>query len=279
MIIDGKKIAQEILEKLKEERKNYGKLKIASFLIGKDEEKLSFLKIKQKFAQELEIEFRIYEIDENLTKKKIRKYISQIVRHKTINGALIQLPLPSKFNKKNGNPVQYLLNSIPYQKDIDCLSSRLLGKYYTDSVIIRPPVVEVVDEFKKRFNLDFDGKNVLIVGYGRLVGKPLVHYFASQDATVIIAQSKTILKDYFKNADVIVSGTGQAKLINDCKNKAILIDFGYSIENGKIYGDFDFEKLKDKASLITPTPGGTGPILVAKLFENFFKLLKYQKLV
>lgn len=278
MVIDGKKIAQEILEKLKEERKKYNKLKIASFLIGKDEEKLSFLKIKQKFAQELEIEFRIYEVDEGLTKKKIRKYIGQIVKHKTIHGALIQLPLPSKFYKANGNPVQYILNSIPYKKDIDCLSSYLLGKYYSDSVIVKPPVVEVVDEIKQKYNLDFQGKVALVVGYGRLVGKPLVHYFANQDSTVIIAQSKTKLDDYLGKADIIVSGAGKARLINNCKEGAILIDFGYSIENGKIFGDLDFEKLKDKASLITPTPNGTGPILVAKLFENFFKLIKYQKI-
>jgi methylenetetrahydrofolate dehydrogenase (NADP+)/methenyltetrahydrofolate cyclohydrolase len=268
MIIDGKKLAEEILEKLKEKRKNYEKLKIAAFLIGKDEEKLSFLKIKQKFAQELDIEFKIYEIDENLSKRKIRKYLSQILKHKTIQGAIFQLPIPEKFS------VQYLLNSIPSKKDIDCLSSRLLGKFYTNIPVIRPPAVEVVDFIKEKYNLDFQGKNVLIVGYGRLVGKPLAHYFANLDATVIIAQSKTDLKEYLKIADVIITGAGKANLIDECKDGAILIDFGYSFENGKIYGDINFEKLKNKATLITPTPGGTGPILVAKLFENFFKLLE-----
>ncbi|GIW65629.1 MAG: bifunctional protein FolD [Candidatus Parcubacteria bacterium] len=273
MIINGKKLSQEILENLKERRKNYDKLKIAAFLIGKEEEKLSFLKIKQKFAQELNIEFRIYEIDEGLPKRKIRKYISQILKHKTIKGAIFQLPIPERF------PTQYLLNSIPAKKDIDCLSSRMLGKFYTDSHIIRPTAVEVVDFLREKFNLEFKGKNVLIVGYGRLVGKPLVHYFANLNSTVIIAQSQTKIEDYFKNTDIIISGAGKAKLIKDCQKGAILIDFGYSFENGKIYGDIDFEKLKDKASLITSTPGGTGPILVAKLFENFFKLLEAEKIV
>ncbi len=273
MIIDGKKLGEEILQNLKGKRKNYEKLKIAAFMIGKDEEKLSFLKIKQKFAEELDIEFRIYEIDENLTKKKIRKYISQILRHKTIQGAIFQLPILEKF------PVQYLLNSIPAKKDIDCLSSRLLGKYYTNIPVIRPPAVEVVDFLREKYNLDFEVKNVLIVGYGRLVGKPLVHYFANQKSTVIIAQEKTNLDEYLKNADIIISGVGEKNLINDCKERAIVIDFGYSFEDGKIYGDINFEKLKDKASLITPTPGGTGPILVAKLFENFFKLLEFKGII
>lgn len=273
MIIDGNKLAEEILVELKEKRKNYGKLKIAAFLIGKDEEKLSFLKIKQKFANELNIEFRIYEIEESLTKKKIRKYISQILRHQTIKGAILQLPLPLRF------PTQYLLNSVPPKKDIDCLSSRMLGKFYTDSFIIRPPAVEVVDFLRNRYSLDFKGKNVLIVGYGRLIGKPLVHYFANFKATVIISQEYTDLRRFLEISDIVVSGVGQKKIISDCKEGSILIDFGYSILENKIFGDLDFEKLKNKAGLITPTPGGTGPILVAKLFENFFKLLEAEKIV
>jgi methylenetetrahydrofolate dehydrogenase (NADP+)/methenyltetrahydrofolate cyclohydrolase len=273
MIIDGKALSEEILLNLKEERKKYNDLKIAAFLIGKEEEKLSFLKIKQKFAQELDIEFRIYEIDDNLSKKKIRKYISQIIRHKTIQGGIFQLPIPDEF------PTQYLLNTILPQKDIDCLSSKLLGKFFTNSSIIRPPAVEVVDFLKNKFNLDFQGKIALVVGYGRLVGKPIAHYLAHQKATVIIAQSQSNLNEYLETADIVVSGVGKVNLINYCKQKAVLIDFGYSKENGKISGDINFEKLKNEASLITPTPNGTGPILVAKLFENFFKLLKNDKVI
>ena len=268
MIVDGKKLAKEILTRLKEKRKNYQKLNIAAFLIGKDEEKLSFLKIKQKFAKDLNIEFRIYEIDENLSKKKIRKYISQILKHKTIQGAIIQLPLPENL------PTQYILNSVPAKKDIDCLSSRLLGKFYTNTPLLRPSVVEVVDFLKEKYNLDFKGKEVLIVGYGNLVGRPLAHYFATQKATVIIANSETNLEKFLNSAEIIISGVGKPNLINNCQSGAILIDFGYSVIDNKIYGDIDFEQLKNKASLITPTPGGTGPILVAKLFENFFKLLE-----
>jgi len=272
MIINGKKLAQEILESLKEKRKQYENLKIAGFLIGKEkqEEKLSFLKIKQKFAKELDIEFRIYEIDENLGKKKIRKYISQILKHKTIQGAIFQLPLPKKF------PNQYLLNSIPAKKDIDCLSTKLLGKFYSDIPVIYPPAVGVVDFILKNFEIEVNGKNVLVIGYGKLIGKPLVHYFSNLDATVIVAQSQTKLENFLKIADIIVSGVGKNNLINDCKRNSILIDFGYSFLNNKIKGDLNFEVLVKKASLITPTPNGTGPILVAKLFENFFKLLDYK---
>jgi methylenetetrahydrofolate dehydrogenase (NADP+)/methenyltetrahydrofolate cyclohydrolase len=293
MIIDGKALAEEILEKLKEERKRYQKIKVASFLIGKDEENLpaspslawqagfSFLKVKKAFAEKLDIDFRIYEPAENLGRKKLRKYIHQIIKSPLVKGAIIQLPLPPREPRGEAGghipekyPTQYFLNSIPENKDIDCLSSKLLGKFFTNSSIIRPPVVEVVDFLKNKFNLDFQGKIVLVVGYGRLVGKPIAHYLANEKATVIIAQEYSNLNDYFKIADIIISGVGKSNLINDCKKGSVLIDFGYSKENGRIFGDINFERLKDKASLITPTPNGTGPILVAKLFENLFKLME-----
>jgi methylenetetrahydrofolate dehydrogenase (NADP+)/methenyltetrahydrofolate cyclohydrolase len=273
MIIDGAKIAEEILESLKEKRKNYDKLKIAAFLIGKDKEKITFLKIKQKFAKELNIEFRIYELDENLSKRKIRKYVGQILKHKTIQGAIFQLPIPVKY------PTQYLLNSIPAKKDIDCLSSKLMGKFYTNSAVISPPAVEVVNLILNKYQISILGKNILVIGYGRLIGKPISHYFANQKATVVIAQEETKLNEYLDKADIIISGVGKANLITDCKKNAILIDFGYSFKNSKAYGDIDFEKVKNKAAIVTPTPGGTGPILVAKLFENFFKLLDFRKVI
>lgn len=268
MIIDGKKLSLEILDNLRLKRVKFKKLKIAAFLIGEDREKISFLKIKQKFADYLNIDFKIYSLDNSLNKRQIRKYISQIINHKTINGGIVQLPI------SNYLPVQYILNSIPAKKDIDCLCSKLLGRFYTNTPIIRPPAVEVVDFLREKFLLDFEGKNVLIIGYGRLIGKPLVHYFANFNSTLIVAQSKTNLKNYLKNADIIVSGISQPVLIDECKDGAILIDFGYAVNDNKIYGNLNFDKLKDKASLITPTPNGTGPILVAKLFENFFKLLE-----
>ncbi|BCX15564.1 MAG: bifunctional protein FolD [Candidatus Parcubacteria bacterium] len=273
MILDGKKLSLEILDNLRLQRSQFKQLKIAAFLIGKESEKLSFLKIKQKFAESLNIDFKIYEIDASWKRKKIRKYISQIIRHKTINAGIIQLPLA------NTLPAQYILNSIPPKKDIDCLSSKLLGRFYTDIYIIRPPVVEVVDFLKNKYNWDFNGKEVLVVGYGNLIGKPLTHYLAKEKATVIIANSQTNLDKFLISADFIISGAGQPKIINQCKKGAILVDFGYAIVDGKISGDFYFERLKNKASFITPTPGGTGPILVAKLFENFFKLLNKQWMV
>ena len=271
IIIDGNKLSKEVLEELKNERKNFDRLRLVAFLIGKEEEKIKFLKIKEKFAKELDVDFRIYEIDENISRKKLRKYINQIIKSDLVNGAIIQLPLPNKFK------TQYFLNSIPPEKDVDCLSSRNVGKFFTDTYIIRPPVVEVVEFIKNKFNLVFENKLVCIVGYSKLIGKPLVHYFSTEKSTVIIIRRNTLNKEnFFEKADIIISGAGEKHIVNVCKKGAILLDFGYTVENGNIYGDINFEKLKDKADLITPTPGGTGPILVSMLFKNLFKLAKIQ---
>jgi len=272
MILDGKQVQKELIEELKKERENFDRLRLVAFLIGEDKEKESFLKIKEKIAKELNVEFRIYKVEENISRKKLRKYISQIIKSDLVNGAIIQLPLPEKFK------TQYFLNSIPPEKDVDCLSSRSLGKFYTDNWIIRPPAVEVVDYIKNKFKLGFENKLVCIVGYGKLTGKPLVHYFCTQKSAVIVVRKNTENKEkFFKMADIIVSGVGEKNIINECKKNAILIDFGYSFENGKIYGDINFEKLKNRAKLITPTPGGTGPILTAMIFKNLFKLAQLQK--
>lgn len=272
IILNGNELTKEILDDLRNERKKFGKLRLVAFLIGETPEKLKFLEIKKEIAQKIDVDFRIYKIEENISRKKLRKYISQIIKSNLVQGAIIQLPLPAKF------PKQYILNSIVPEKDVDCLSVRNLGKYFTNSYLIRPPAVEVVDFLKNKFNLDFRGKTIVVVGYSQLVGKPLLHYFASENSTIILLRGSTEEKEkFFEMADVVVSGKGEPNFINTCKEGAILIDFGYSIKNGKIFGDLNFERLKDKAYFITPTPNGTGPILVSMLFKNFLKLAEFQK--
>lgn len=271
MLLNGSQLAEEILKQLKEQRVKLPKLTLASFLIGITPEKEKFLEIKKHFAEKLGIEFRLYPVDETWKRQKIRQYIHEVIKHPSIQGALIQLPLPTHL------PTQYFLNSIPPEKDVDCLASRSLGLYYTDRGLIRPPAVTVVDFLRQKFNLEFEEKTVVIVGYGNLTGKPLTHYFATQKSTVIVINEKTSIPEkFYRDADVIVSGVGRPQLVKECKKGAVIIDFGYTVTNGKIAGDVDVDRLKNQAGFITPTPNGTGPILVAKLLENFIKLAEKQ---
>ena len=271
MEINGQELAKEIINELKKEREKYDDLKIAAFLIGETEEKNKFLNMKKKVAEELNIELRIYKINPDWSRRKIRKYISQVIKKKTLHGGIVQLPLPEKL------PQQYILNSIPPEKDIDCLSVKNLGKYFANQFLIRPPSVEVVDFLAKKYEFKFDGTIVVIVGYGNLIGKPLTHYFCYKKATTIVINENTIdAERYFHQADYIISGAGVPLLITTCKKGAVIIDFGIKVIENKIFGDVDITAIKDKAKLYTPTPGGTGPLLTAMLFKNFFSLLKCQ---
>lgn len=267
MEINGEILAKEILLELKEKRTAFGKLILAIFVIGEDKEKLRFLTKKEMIAKELDVDLRIYKIDPRVGRKKIRKQISQVIKHKTITAGLIQLPIPDNL------PKQYFLNTIPPEKDIDCLSAKTLGKFYVNQSIIRPTAVEVVNFLKNKYQFDFSGKVVTIVGYGNLIGKPLTHYLCQEKATVIVLNEKTKEPEkYFQQSDFIISGAGVPYLVNDCKEEAVLIDFGTTVIENKVVGDIDIGKIKKKAKFYTPTPGGTGPLTIAMLFQNLFKL-------
>lgn len=271
MILNGKELQKELLEKLKEKREKISdKLVLGVILVGNKEESLRFILEKKKIAEILNIDFRIYKLDEKIKKKELRKFIKDLVKRKYPQGLLIQLPLPDHLKE------QYFLNSL-WKKDIECLSKIKVGEFFTqnnyDFEKIMPPAVKTLDFIINRINFDLKDKISLVIGYGKLIGRFVCHYLREKKSNVIsLHRVDENTKNFLKKADVIVTGVGEPKIIDDCKDGAVLIDFGYKIIDGKIYGDIDVEKIKDKASYFTPTPGGTGPILVAMLFDNFIKM-------
>jgi methylenetetrahydrofolate dehydrogenase (NADP+)/methenyltetrahydrofolate cyclohydrolase len=265
MTIDGKKIASEISENLK--KCGAPNKFLAAFLVGDDAASVSFLKQKERAAKELGIDFRIYRFPEKTTQDELRKEILKITGHKNCGGAIVQLPLPTHINR------QYVLNVIPREKDIDVLGERALGAFYAGRNPILPPAVGVVEEILKRENLELKNKKIAVVGLGFLVGKPISEWLKGKCAEIYLLDIGSDL-DILKNADVAILGTGKAGLIKPkmVKENAFVIDFGYSNENDdKIRGDFE-PPASETNITYTPTPGGTGPILVAKLFENFYRL-------
>mgnify|MGYP001588164359 FL=1 len=270
-IIDGKKIAQEIIDKLKSlpiPQKIF-----AAILVGDNPQSESFLKQKEKVAKELGIDFRLYNFPENSTNDFLRKEVGKIALLKRVGGVIVQLPLPEQINK------HYVLNVIPREKDVDVLGERALGAFYTGRNLILPPAVGVVEEILKFKNLKILDLKVAVVGAGFLVGKPIAIWLIDKVKELTIFEKGSDLSK-LKNYDLIISGVGQADLIKleMLKDGVGIIDFGYSMnENGKLGGDFDISeiencKLKIENFWYTPTPGGTGPVLVAKVFENFYKL-------
>jgi len=275
MVIDGKQLASEIIEELKKEREAIPKkIRLAVVLVGNDPASLSFIKQKEKIAQELNIDFRLYQYPETIKTKELRKKVSEICRVTFNRGVVVQLPLPASINS------QVVLNAILTLKDPDILSEKNLGGFYVNRLIVLPPVIEAIKFLLKKYQIPIEGKIVLLIGRGQLVGKPAALWFINQRATVIVANSKTQnLQDLIKMADIIVSSAGVPNLITGemVKQGVVIFDSAVVSEAGKLKGDGDFDSLKDKAALVTPVPGGLGPLTVAFLFKNLLELVKQQK--
>ena len=277
MIIDGKQLANEIIEELKPERKKIAKkIRLAVVLVGDDSSSLSFIKQKEKVAQELDIDFRLYQYPETIKTKELRSKVSQISRVTYNRGIVVQLPLPKHITS------QVVLNAILPAKDPDVLCERNLGSFYVNRLEILPPVVATIEFLLKKYQIPVEGKTVLIIGRGQLVGKPSALWFMNSRATVTVANSQTKnLKELIKTADIIVSSAGQPNLITGEMVKAGSVIFDASVvsEDGKLVGDCDINSLQDRVSLITPVPGGIGPLTVAFLFQNLITLIKQQKTI
>ncbi len=273
-IIEGKKISKELIENLKSEVKNIDLRKFfGALLVGDDKASLNFLNKKKEIAKELGIDFRIYNLNAGITTDKLKDEIQKIAKHKTCGGFTVQLPLPSYIN------THYVLNAIPKEKDPDMLSEHSLGTFYTGRSKILPPAVEVVKEIVNREKIELKDLNVAVVGFGFLVGKPISFWLLPQVKNLRVFNSKSFSQELLKDFDLIISGVGKAGLFSakHLKNEAIVVDFGYDFKDNKIKGDFDDSEALNTNILYTPTPGGTGPILVAKLFENFLKLNTLKK--
>lgn len=266
--ISGADISREIIERLKD-KKIPPKI-LAVILVGDDPTSKSFIKQKEAVANQLGVDFRVYEFDENISNDDLRKEIGRIAKQKKVGAVVVQLPLPERINK------HYVLNAVGREKDVDVLGERSLGAFYNKRNEAFPPAVSTVEEIVERQGLKFKDMKVAVVGLGSLVGRPISLWLSGQCKELILLDKGSDLEE-LKKADLVISGVGEAGLISPeiLKDGAGVIDFGYYyFPSGELSGDLDTSKEKalEHLSFYTPTPGGTGPILVAKLLENFYKL-------
>lgn len=287
--LNGKEIAEKILAELKS--RPVPKKFLAGVLIGNDPASESFQRIKQKTAEKLGVDYRIYHFEPELGNDNLREQVLRLANHKTCGGILVQLPLPQGLN------AQYIVNVIPREKDPDVLGERALGAFYADRNPVLPPAVATVSEIIENLKLKIENSHVVVVGRGPLVGKPVAVWLLDKAKDLIVAGKETDLNTVLKDADLVITGTGVAGLIKPemLGLETSVIDFGYgeqtqmdtnseqiSTNKPKLAGDFDPSSLQasdqleawslELGAFFTPTPGGTGPILVAKLFENFYNL-------
>ena len=265
-IIDGKKIRNEILEDLKKQVKQYMiKPCLAVIQIGDDEASNTYIKAKEKACTEIGIYFKHIKFSETTKEIEVINKILELNNDEYVHGILLQLPLPEGFNQDK------LINYIARNKDVDGLTDINIGKIFNNKqglVSCTPQGIMKLLEYEK---IDIEGKNVTIVGRSNLVGKPLLGLMLNKNATVTICHSKTEnLKKHTKNADILVVAVGKKHFITEdmVKDDTIIIDVGINRENGKLYGDVDYDKVKTKAKKITPVPGGVGPMTVAMLMTN-----------
>lgn len=278
-IIDGKKISLEIKEEIKsfvKERVEKGLRapKIASILIGNDGGSIYYINNQEKVATSLGIEFDKIILDEGIEEDKLINIISKLNEDKGVDGIILQLPLPKNLNEKK------IINAISPEKDIDCLTYINQGKLYCGENVFLPCTPNSVITLLEKYNIELQGKNVVVIGRSNIVGKPVAQLLLNKNATITICHSKTKdLKDICKKADILIVAIGRAKYINKdyINKKSIVIDVGTSSLNGKITGDVDFDDIVNEVEMLTPVPGGVGALTTTLLIKNSCEaLVKYE---
>lgn len=272
IILDGKKLSERILENIRKKVKKSGeKLRIAGILVGDDEASKVFLFQKEKACELVGVGFNLYRFPGNIAREDLVQAIKEIAQDSENQGVIIQLPLPKQID------AQEILNLIPAEKDIDLLSEKSLGSFCAGKSLVLPPVLSGILELFSEYNIKIKGKNIVIVGGGRLVGRPISIWLANEGITATTISSPIPNLFYFtKNADILISGAGSPGLIRGSmvKEKSVIVDVGIVKKRGKLTGDVDFKSVVKKASFITPVPGGLGPMTVAMVIQNLIVLNK-----
>lgn len=269
MLLDGKQLSNKIKEQLKTKLDNYqNKPCLAVIQVGDDEASNVYIKSKAKACSTVGIDFIHEKYESNVEEQEIIDKIIQLNNDDNVNGILLQLPIPKHLNQ------QKLLNSIDKNKDVDGLTDINMGLLFKGNNNLVPCTPQGIIALLKEYNIDIVSKHAVIVGKSNLVGKPLAILLMQEGATVTICHSKTTnLKEFTKQADILISAVGQKDLITKdmVKQNSVVIDVGINRVEGKLYGDVDFETIKNIVSYITPVPGGVGPMTVAMLLSNVIK--------
>ena len=276
-ILDGKFVANLLGEKLKEKVKDLKEEGITPHFcvinIGDGPASKIYVRTKKRRAEKMGIIQDIYQLPADTKQEVALNLIDKLNEDPDINGVMVQLPAPEQIDADE------LLERIDPNKDVDGLTPSNIGRIWMENHFIEPATAEGIIALLKYYKILLKGKNVVVIGRSNIVGKPVAALMLEQNATVTIAHSETEnLAELTRNADIIVSATGQAFLVTEdmVKDGVVVVDVGMNHVNGKLVGDVDFENVKKKASYITPVPGGVGPLTVQFLMEAVVKLTRRQ---
>lgn len=273
VIMDGKELAQRIRTSLKEEvvtlKSQQIFPKLAVIMVGEDKASQIYVRNKSKACDEIGIAFEEFLLNSTTTMEELLKLIDELNERKDIHGILLQSPIPEGLNIKKA------FERISPSKDVDGFHPMNVGKLIIgqDTFISCTPhgIIRLLQEYK----INIEGANAVVIGRSNIVGKPLAQCLLNRNATITICHSKTKdLSEITKKADILIAAVGKAKFVTAdmVKEGAVVIDVGMNRdEEGNLCGDVDFNHVKDKASHITPVPGGVGPMTIAMLMTNVIK--------
>ncbi len=279
-ILNGKELALKLNLELKDKISSFIKTsgikpKLAAVLVGDDPASKLYINIKRKTCSEIGIGSILVDLDKNITKSKLLEEIETLNKDKSVNGILLQLPLPRDLQPYTTE----FIEQIDPIKDVDGLHPINRGKLFDYNEDFVPCTPKGIVTLLEHYNIEIQSKNVVIINRSNLVGKPLIFMLLKRNATVTVCHSYTKnLDSHTKKADILIVAVGKSKFITKEKVKegVVIIDVGISRENGKLSGDVDFEGVFDKCSWITPNPGGVGPMTVSFLLQNTFNAYKKQ---
>lgn len=276
-IIDGKAFANLLGQNLKEKVKKLKDEGITPHFcvinIGDNPASKIYVRTKKRRAEKMGIIQDIYQMSADTKQEEAIALIDKLNADPAINGLMVQLPAPKQID------TDALIERIDPNKDADGLTPANIGHLWMGNHFVEPATAEGIIALLKHYEIPLESKNVVIIGRSNIVGKPLAALMLEQNATVTIAHSRTKnLGEITKKADVLVSATGQAFLVKAdmVKDGAVVVDVGMNHVDGKLVGDVDFDNVKEKASYITPVPGGVGPLTVQFLMEAVVKLTRRQ---
>ena len=274
MILDGKALSNKILDEISKEhdfmlKKNGRRAGLVVVIVGDDKASRVYVKNKRMTCEKVGFFTETIDFSSNISEEELLKEIERLNNDERFDGILVQLPLPKHIDELK------VLNAINPDKDVDGFHFNNIGKMVvgddTGFLSCTPyGIMQLFDEY----NINVEGKDVVIIGRSNIVGKPMALLLIQKRATVQVCNTRTKdMREKLKNADIVISAAGVPNLIGkeDVKKGAVVIDVGINRVEGKICGDVNFEEVKDIASYITPVPGGVGPMTIASLMKNTLK--------
>ena len=274
MILDGKALSNKILDEISKEhdfmlKKNGRRAGLVVVIVGDDKASRVYVKNKRMTCEKVGFFTETIDFSSNISEEELLKEIERLNSDERFDGILVQLPLPKHIDELK------VLNAINPDKDVDGFHFNNIGKMVvgddTGFLSCTPyGIMQLLDEY----NINVEGKDVVIIGRSNIVGKPMALLLIQKRATVQVCNTRTKdMREKLKNADIVISAAGVPNLIGkeDVKKGAVVIDVGINRVEGKICGDVNFEEVKDIALYITPVPGGVGPMTIASLMKNTLK--------